>query len=147
MQVAVYDGNGTDVTRFYNLVLDNQQQSQITVKGVEVNITVSGLDDKSLEKAWNEKDTNILKVSDYNQNWTVLNPELYADSVTGLWENHGCEIVVVKGADGKFTFKVLLYQNGTNGRRTEKSMMYSLNVNLPSSLTAVAEKCPMASIK
>lgn len=147
VQVAVYDGNGTDVTRFYNLVLDNQQQSQITVKGVEVNITVSGLDDKSLEKAWNEKDTNILKVSDYNQNWTVLNPELYADSVTGLWENHGCEIVVVKGADGKFTFKVLLYQNGTNGRRTEKSMMYSLNVNLPSSLTAVAEKCPMASIK
>ncbi len=147
VQVAVYDGNGTDVTRFYNLVLDNQQQSQITVKGIEVNITVSGLDDKSLEKAWNEKDTNILKVSDYNQNWTVLNPELYADSVTGLWENHGCEIVVVKGADGKFTFKVLLYQNGTNGRRTEKSMMYSLNVNLPSSLTAVAEKCPMASIK
>lgn len=120
LKLKVYNSEGVDVSRVYNLRLKNADESTVTIE--EENITLRIFSTVTDEKIENKL---VFYTSTQFEGRYALDKIYY--SVSGLVDGHELEIIAIK-SHGVWNFAVVIYQIKESGSFTDRSDCFKLIV-------------------
>lgn len=119
LKIAVYNAAGKDVSRVYNLVLDNANESFITIGVINVTIEIDPeIDDDALES-----DGAYFYTAELFEGRRALDKNYY--KLEGVMEGQFYEVITIK-SNGAWYFALVIYTVKDSGSLTDKSDCYKL---------------------
>ncbi|MCH5148502.1 MAG: hypothetical protein J1G05_03960 [Clostridiales bacterium] len=120
LKLKVYNSYGVDVSRVYNLILENADTSTVIIKAVNITLEIfSTVTDEKIENK------SVFYTSTRFENRYALNKIYY--SVDGLVDGHELDIIAIK-SHGVWNFAVVIYEIKASGSLTDRSDCVNLKV-------------------
>ncbi|MCH5143062.1 MAG: hypothetical protein J1G07_05100 [Clostridiales bacterium] len=120
LKLKVYNSYGVDVSRVYNLILENADASTVIIKAVNITLQIfSTVTDEKIENK------SVFYTSTRFENRYALDKIYY--SVDGLVNGHELDIIAIK-SHGVWNFAVVIYVIKASGSLTDRSDCVNLKV-------------------
>ena len=132
LTLAVYNSEGKDVSKVYNLVLENADSSIITIEVLNATVKIS----PSLTVEMLEKGGNIFYTATLFDDRYALGADYY--EVQGIRTDlrHKYEIIAIK-SHGKWNLVLVVYEVKSNGSLTDRADSYNVTFTKDDTLDVI----------